>query len=666
MKKDVLVVTTGLLSLSLAGCNGSSNDTVEPSVGDGWALVWSDEFDGAEIDSEKWNHEKNCWGGGNAEQQCYVDDAKNSFVQDGKLTIRVIKGDTTGPDSVEGSDGYGETLTTLPYSSARLRTMNNGDWKYGRFEVRAKLPLGQGTWPAIWMLPTDYVYGGWAASGEIDIMEAVNLGTTYQHEGVEKRENRVHGTLHYGKAWPNNVYSGEEYDFGDENISPADDFHTYAIEWEQGEIRWYVDDVHYATQTSEGWWSHYQDDDGNWISGTDDAPYNQKFHLILNLAMGGSWPSSVNDGGIDETIEQAEMQVDYVRIYQCSVDPETGKGCATPASGDAVTNEGVEEPDFPKEVDLSAMSLPLFANGDLLDGFNLNGWDDSNNDTRTIADNLINISIIDNGNAYIESLNGALDMADFIDGELSFDLNLVSGNASALSVKMDSGYPALAPIDIPFAQLPAVDEWKSFTFPVNDFIAAGTNGFSINGVSNPVVFEPVNNVDLAFKVDNLIFTKPLVIAADSIVEGFILDGYTADAPDSRNFSDGMLDAQFSGAGNLFFTAESALDMSRYANWVLKFDINIVDLGSNSDVLIKMDSGWPNVSDIALADSPQGLLADGQWHTYAIPVIDFIAAENRFSPGSQFDVNSVTNPFVLEGLGGENLHVKLRNIRFVAP
>ncbi|MEF1341827.1 hypothetical protein REH81_34625, partial [Vibrio rotiferianus] len=154
---------------------------------------------------------------------------------------------------------------------------------------------------------------------------------------------------------------------------------------------------------------------------------------------------------------------------------------------------------------------------------NLNGWDDGSNDTRTIADNLINISIVDNGNAYIESLNGALDMSEFIDGDLSFDLSLVSGNASALSVKMDSGYPALAPIDIPFAHLPVVGEWQSFVFSVNDFIAAGTNGFSITGVSNPMVFEPVNNVDLAFKVDNLVFTKPLIIATDSIVEGFTLD-----------------------------------------------------------------------------------------------------------------------------------------------
>ncbi len=658
MKNYILTAAVGGLSLSILGCNLEQNND--------WSLVWSDEFDGAEINTEKWSHEVNCWGGGNAEQQCYVEDTENSFIEDGKLVIRVIKGDTTGPDSIEGSDGYGETLTTLPYSSARLRTLNKGDWKYGRFEIRAKLPAGQGTWPAIWMLPTDYVYGGWAASGEIDIMEAVNLNTTYQDDGATKIENRVHGTLHYGKAWPNNVYSGDAYDFGDETISPVDDFHTYAIEWEQDEIRWYVDDVHYATQTSEGWWSHYQDEDGNWISGSDDAPFNQNFHLILNLAIGGSWPSSVNDGGIDPSIEQAEMQIDYVRVYECSVDPDTGKGCATSVSEDVVVNSGVTEPDFPSAVDLSSMVLTLFESGKLLEGFNLNGWDDGNNDTRTISEDVIDISIVDNGNAYIESLNGELDMSEFIDGELNFELGLVSGNASALAVKMDSGYPALAPITLPFSELPSTDEWKLFSFSINDFIAAGINGFSIEGVRNLVVFEPVNNVDLAFKVNNLTFVKPLIITGDTISDGFTLDGYTADELDSRDFANGILDAQFNGSGNLFFTAESALNMSRYANWTLKFDLNIVDLGSNTDLLIKMDSGWPNVSDIALSDTAQGLPADGLWHSYSISIKDFIAAENLFSPGSQFDVTNVINPFVLEGLGGEDLHVQVRDIRFVAP
>ncbi|WP_391091685.1 family 16 glycosylhydrolase [Vibrio sp. NH-UV-68] len=654
MKNTKKLALVSLLPLLLVGCNQSK-----------WQLVWHDEFEGRDIDADKWTHEVNCWGGGNAEQQCYVDDSANSFVSNGKLVIRLLKGETTGPDQVEGSDGYGQTTTTLPYSSARLRTMNKADWKYGRFEVRAKLPQGQGTWPAIWMLPTDWVYGGWAASGEIDIMEAVNLGTAYQEGDEVKPENRVHGTLHYGKSWPNNVYSGEAYDFSDSKSGPTAKFHTYAIEWEKGEIRWYVDDVHYATQTSEGWWSHYQDEQGNWISGSGDAPYNQDFHLILNLAMGGNWPTSVNDGGIDSSIEQAEMQIDYVRVYQCSVDLETGQGCASNVSKQAVKNSGVTEPSFPSDIDLSALSLTLFSDGDLSQGFNLNGWDDSSNDTRSIDASGINISIIDSGNAYIEALGESIDLSDFSGGELSFDLSYVGGNASDLAIKMDSGYPALATLNIPFSQLPTVEQWKTFRFAIDDFVAQGVNGFHLASIVNPVVFEPINNSNLAFKINHIILVKPLTLLSDDVAEGFVLDGYNPDGEDRLTLIDGVIKADFNGAGNLFIAANPAVDMSDYANWWLQFDIKITDLGSNSDVLIKMDSGWPNVSDISLSETSTGLLADGGWHRYSIAVSDFLAEDNRYSPGSKFDLSSVINPLVVEGLDGENLSVEIANIRFVA-
>ena len=118
-----------------------------------WQLVWSDEFDGTDIDSSKWTHEVNCDGGGNDEKQCYTANSENSFVQDGKLNIVALP----------------EQRQALPYSSARLISKNKGDWSYGRFEIRAKAPRGQGSWPAIWMLPTDDIYGGWPHSGEIDI-----------------------------------------------------------------------------------------------------------------------------------------------------------------------------------------------------------------------------------------------------------------------------------------------------------------------------------------------------------------------------------------------------------------------------------------------------------------------------------------------------------------
>src|SRR5690606_15444517 len=271
-------------------------------------LIWSDEFDGDAIDPAKWNHEENCWGGGNNEQQCYTDRAENSFVADGILTIKAQREDFTGSND---ANGEGSGTTTLPYTSARLRTKNLQEWTYGRFEIRAKLPAGQGTWPAIWMLPTDSPYGTWAASGEIDIMEAVNLKTQTTVDGVlQPPEAKVHGTLHYGRVWPGNVNAGAPYVLPND-ANPADDFHTYAIEWEEGEIRWYVDDVHFATQRSTGWYSQYMVD-GVLTDAPVGAPFDSpsQYHLLLNLAVGGNWAGNVNNTGIDESVFPQTMQVE--------------------------------------------------------------------------------------------------------------------------------------------------------------------------------------------------------------------------------------------------------------------------------------------------------------------------------------------------------------------
>jgi len=259
----------------------SSLTNDEPDYGTlpgGWELVWNDEFSGDIINAEKWSHEVNGNGGGNNELQYYTNRQENSRIEDGRLIIEAKE------EVFTGSDG------TRRYTSARLRTLNKGDFLYGRIEVKAKLPQGQGLWPAIWMLPTDWVYGGWAASGEIDIMEAVNS----QAAGG----NTIHGTLHYGDKWPGNVHSGAPYESA-KNVSEVE--HVYAVEWEPHEIRWYVDGEHYSTQTQ--WWSS---------AAAYPAPFNQKFHIILNVAVGGNWPGSPNAS----TVFPQKMEVDYVRVYQ--------------------------------------------------------------------------------------------------------------------------------------------------------------------------------------------------------------------------------------------------------------------------------------------------------------------------------------------------------------
>ena len=161
--------------------------------------MWNDEFEADDLDLKKWEFEENCWGGGNNELQCYTSRPENLFIKNGYLIIRAKKETFTGPsEPIDWNSNAPDK--SLPYTSARIRTKNKGDWRYGRFEVRALLPEGKGIWPAIWMLPTKSKYGGWAASGEIDIMEAINLGNSPKKE--------IHGTLHYGGIWPNNVHSG--------------------------------------------------------------------------------------------------------------------------------------------------------------------------------------------------------------------------------------------------------------------------------------------------------------------------------------------------------------------------------------------------------------------------------------------------------------------------
>lgn len=239
-------------------------------------LVWSDEFDGDKLDYSRWGIEENAFGGGNQELQLYTDRRENVRVENGNLVLEARR------------DQPGVSGTVREYSSGRVRTKNRGDWMYGRFEVRAKLPRGQGIWPAIWMLPTDNKYGSWAASGEIDIMEMRG-----QNPSV------VLGTLHYGGEWPDNKYTGDEWTLPEGTF--ADDFHVFAVEWREGVIEWFIDGQKVQTQTS-------------WTSAGGDfpAPFDQKFHLLLNLAVGGGFL-----GPPDETTEfPQQMLIDYVRVYQ--------------------------------------------------------------------------------------------------------------------------------------------------------------------------------------------------------------------------------------------------------------------------------------------------------------------------------------------------------------
>lgn len=270
------------MSFTLCSCscedkkNENNDDGNEIIAPPGYEMVWNDEFDGDSINTAKWEFEINAHGGGNNELQYYTNRIENACLHNGKLVINAIN------STYSGEEG------TRDYTSARIRTRYKGDWLYGRFEIRAKLPVGQGLWPAIWMLPTDWEYGGWAASGEIDIMELLG-----------QEPERVYGTLHYGGPYPQNIHTGDSYRIPEGNFT--DEFHTFALEWEENEFKWYVDSVHYQTQTS--WYS---------TAGEYPAPFDKRFHIILNVAVGGNWP-----GNPDETtIFPQTMEVDFVRVFK--------------------------------------------------------------------------------------------------------------------------------------------------------------------------------------------------------------------------------------------------------------------------------------------------------------------------------------------------------------
>ena len=177
----------------------------------------------------------------------------------------------------------------MEYTSARINTVDRFAFRYGRIEARIRLPAGQGIWPAFWLLPQDNTYGSWAASGEIDVMEAANIGAS--------GGNTVLGTIHYGGEFPDNIYAGNEHVVA---TDVAAEFHNYALEWDKTELRWYVDDVLYGVQDS-------------WSSSSADfpAPFDQPFYILLNIAVGGDLPGPPDEA----TSFPVSMEVDYVRVY---------------------------------------------------------------------------------------------------------------------------------------------------------------------------------------------------------------------------------------------------------------------------------------------------------------------------------------------------------------
>ena len=237
----------------------------------GYDLVWQDEFDGNTVNAENWIFEigtgcPNC-GWGNNELQYYR--RENTKVAEGVLTIEARK------------ENYQGSL----YTSSRLITRGLQSFQYGRMDIRALLPAGQGLWPAIWMLGNNLTQVGWPESGEIDIMEMV---------GGQGRENTVHGTIHWGDQG-NHASTGGGYSLSTGTF--GDEYHVFSIIWDQSSLIWLVNDREYYRVS---------------ISPAEMTEFHQKFFFILNVAVGGNWPGSPDQ----TTVFPQRMKVDYVRVFQ--------------------------------------------------------------------------------------------------------------------------------------------------------------------------------------------------------------------------------------------------------------------------------------------------------------------------------------------------------------
>lgn len=228
-----------------------------------WTLVWSDEFSGTSVDPANWNFETGGGGWGNNEWQYYTNQPANAIVENGELQIIAKE----------------QTLGVYDYTSARMITRDLHSWQYGKVEARIKLPMGQGIWPAFWMLGDNIGQVGWPQCGEIDIMEHVN------------NEEMTHGTMHWN-------YNGHQY-YGNSTSHDPTEYHVYSIEWNESNIRWFIDGVQYHSGNIL-----------NNVNNTDE--FHHPFFILLNVAVGGNWPGYPNE----TTVFPATMYVDYVRVYQ--------------------------------------------------------------------------------------------------------------------------------------------------------------------------------------------------------------------------------------------------------------------------------------------------------------------------------------------------------------
>jgi beta-glucanase (GH16 family) len=698
------VLASVLVMALLSGCQ-SNNDSTESSKDNdqqtvpeglhgsdpsskGWELVWSDEFDADLLDKSKWHAEVDCWGGGNDELQCYTDRPENAFAEDGILHIEAIEEQFSGPKLSESDPNYDpmDKSKTSPFTSARIQTKNKMSIRYGRIDVRAKVAAGQGMWSAIWMLPNDSIYGGWPASGEIDIMESLNPGIA---------KNEVHGTLHYGLPWPQWENKVQEFHM---DASPSDNFHVYSTEWEEGEIRWYVDGKHYQTQSSEGWYNYiWQGQEKGFGKANPTAPFDEAFFLIMNVAVGGNWPGDPDRNWP----KNRNMQVDYVRVYQCAESKDSdGKGCAT------IDSEVQLNTDFGAP---AIESFSVYDDGPATLKFDVKAGTVTNTfsvGSQSVAYKNLDIAghngqVLDvqysgNGSVSLQS-NAHSEIAGYEtgmqlvggtswsnNGEVEFDLLVKEASPdSKLTLVMGSGNNKSGSFEI---AIPAVGNWQHVVVKVADLInskAQVDGGLDLSNVKVPFELQ-YTGLGAHIQIDNITLecaynsepetwqldqscsisarkTPPKAIYAGiNDVDWTVWDccsGAEFELLDDPQSYQPVVEFSFGAAPTApGFITPRPLDLSKYQGGKLEFEFKQTANPPEGSVWYVKLEGEITAGQVLLNSA--GPVPNETWQQYSIPLSGKMASA---------DLHNITRLLVFPDWGkAEGAAMRIKNIRFVAP
>ena len=689
----------------MTACSGPADtDDAAATSTDNWKLVWSDEFDGDALDVNKWVHEVNCFGGGNNEQQCYTDRPENTQVADGILSIIAREESFSGPATWEIYPGYDpdDMSATQPYTSGRIVTRGKYSVRYGRIEMRARLPKGQGVWPAFWMLSDDDAYGGWPLSGEIDIVEGFNTGVP--------GAGRVTGATQYGMLWPNYVPMDEHYHPVDKL---TEDYHVYAVEWEADELRWFIDGEHYMTQRSDNWYSYiWGGQDTGFHVPTSGAPFDKPFHIILNLAIGGNAVGRADAGWPDDR----RFLVDYVRVYQCDSGNKDGTGCTglmDPVNPDVAAKPDDGKPtlslytlydDRPSTLDLSFNDAPaenalaLKSDG-AVSVSETEGGDDRGNVIQARFDGAGSVSLVSGDMSATEGLLDAVELQGRFpwgnQGEILFDLRV---NSIAEETELKVGLDGTEGQPVPIA-LPEPGQWTRVAVRLLEFLqpdSINLTGLDLATIDKLFVLESTGAADIL--VDNVSIScavtsaniewlpeqscsmQPAVEILPVESPAVLFDDETSDwtfqglnpaavvevGPGDDIARGNVITVRFEASGTFgHFGSGGPRDFSTFAGGTLEFDLLIESEPDGTEWTMLVDCTYPcGTGPVPLAASVEGKApVVGNWQHYTFRVDDLVNRE-----GSSLDLSKVNVPLaVFPAWNNQTGAVyRLDNVVYTAP